>query len=294
MVIACALAAGACGRISFDPRTGDGALDPDARPACSWIGGPRLINERVRTDLSSVLKDSDPILVQGDPLTITLTSDVTARGTEVFMAHRAAVDAPFDTPALLTELSTTGDELAMQLDSAGHGYFVTSVGSDYDLYELQRTGATLQVVRALSELNNNMRQYDPFMTADGLTLWFAASTTTSDQDIFIAHRPDRGAVWGNVEPFAYNTLFGDAGATVTDDELVVVYASQAAANSDGTIHYATRPTRSAPWSAPQLIPLASHANELEPSIRGDGCELFFARSTAVGDPFWDIYSVDIE
>jgi len=287
-VIALALAACACGRIDFDPRA-----DAGAEPRCSWSQAPRLQNERLRTELSTPLTDSDPIFVRGDPLTITLTT-IAAGNLDLFTAHRPSVDADFEQPTLVTDLSTPGDELALQIDTTGHGYFVKDIANDTDLYEVQRVGGTLQIVRALTELNDTMRQHDPHFTADGLSLWFATATPTANQDLMIAHRPDTSSTWTNVEPFPFNTSGGDASATLTDDQLLAVWASRSLTGTFNDIWYATRPTVGAPWSAPQQLPLATDTHELEPSIRGDGCELLFARASTPTDMNWEIYSVDID
>jgi hypothetical protein len=291
-LVALALAA-ACGRIDFDPLA-DGSAGDSAPRRCNWVGGPNLHDERWRDDLSTPDQDSDPFLVRGDPLAITLTRVEVGRGYDLFIASRPTLAAPFDPPTLVAELSTTGNELALQLDAAGHGYFIKQSGADTDLFEVQRVDGTLQIVRPLDEINDLMRQYDPHGTADGLAFWFATQTATADQDILIAHRSDQFSMWGGVESFAYNSPNGDAGATLTDDQLVVVWTSREATGTNNDIYYSTRPSLEDPFSAPQKLSLVPDLHEIEPSIRGDGCELLFSRASALGDQNWDIYSVDID
>jgi len=284
--MALAIAASACGRIHFDDETG-------VLGRCDWSRPPRLRDERLRAELSTARADSDPFFVRGDPLTITITWTSDTTGLDILTAHRPSLASDFDPPTLVSDLATAGDELALQLDTTGSGYFVRRMPSDGDLYEVERVDGTLQVVRALTELNDAQQQLDPHVTADGLALWFATSTPTASQEIMIAHRADTSSMWSNVEPFVFNTPGADGGATLTDDQLVVVWTSPSQSGPIGAIWYATRPTPTAPWSARRELLQASDRAYLEPSIRGDGCELLFARS-APTDLNWDIYSVDIE
>ncbi|HEX5059752.1 MAG TPA: hypothetical protein VFV99_10360 [Kofleriaceae bacterium] len=285
-MVALAVAAVGCGRIDFDPVPGGAS--------CNWSGGPRLFNEHVRDDVSTPLLDSDPHLVRGDPLTLLFASDTMTDSAEIYTAHRTGLDAPFDPPTLITELSTTAGENGLVLDRSGHGYFAREIGGDQELVEVQRSAGLLQIVRELDELNGPLNQNDPYPSPDGLWLWFATDTVSAKQDIMLAHRPDRSAAWGNVEPFEYNTSEGEASPTLTDDQRVVLWAGRSPDGTNGDIYYATRPTIEDPWSAPERLALETDIHENEPSIRGDGCELFFVRSLSSMSLDWNIYSVDIE
>ena len=274
----------ACGRIEFEP------------PSCNWRFGPRLGEVRYRAELSTPVLDSDPLLVRGDPLTMYVTSDHGTGNNDIYVTTRPSLDAPFAPPTLLADLMTPTSEYALQLDSEGHGYLSKYVSPSADLFEVQRDAAgTVQIVRALDELNDASQQHDPQPTADGLTLWFSHTNPGNEQDIRTAHRSDRSAPWGLVEPFIYNSPATDAGATLTADQLVIVWASRSE-RGDLDILYATRFSPTSPWSTPAVLDGVSTPDQMdfEPSIREDGCELFFVRSPMPADPNWDIYSVTIE
>jgi len=279
-----AIAIAGCGRLDIQP------------VPCNWLSGPIVGEVQMRPELSTPVLDSDPLLVHGDPLTMYVTSDGGTGNNDIYVTKRPSLDAPFGPMTLISELTTAQSEYALQLDVDGHGYFAKYNVTNVDLFEVQRDAAgTIQIVRALDEINDSNNQHDPQPTADGLTLWFSYSNTSTDQDIKIAHRTDRDAPWGAIEPFVYNTNRTEAGATLTADQRVVVWAARSE-RGDMEILYATRTSLVSPWSAPHVLEGVSTPDqfEFEPSIREDGCELFFVRSSNLTDRNWNIYSVTIE
>jgi hypothetical protein len=243
-------------------------------------------------ELSSPSIETDPLLVRGDPLTMYFASN-RAGTSDVYVAHRPAVDQLFDAPGLITELSTpTYDENGMIVDTSGHGYFASTMAGNADLYEIARPSAAqpFAIVRALDELDDAQPQLDVFPCNDDLELWYSTVGAGTSQDIMFATRNNRAQPFGAPMPFVYNSSAAEAGATLTDYRLVVVWTSAAS----GDVYYATRPTVQDAWSAPQTIGpgvVSTSDIEGEPSIRGDGCELFFIRIDGGVD--WNIYSVAI-
>jgi len=272
--------AAGCGRVNFEP------------VRCDWHGpgGPRLGEERLRTDLATAGSETDPLLVHGDPLTITVTARGTTGSHDVFMATRPSVDESFG--PLVPVFATAVDELALQLDAKGHGYYVNGVTGSADIYEVQRGASGIEVVRALDEINDGTGQHDPQMTRDGLNLWFSANQPTTPQDIMIARRPDPASPWTSVEPFVHNSPLAEAAAMLSADQRVVIW-TQETSDAGLDLFFATRAAPTDPWGSPERLGISTAAADIEPSLRDDGCELFFVRSASMTEPS-DIYSVDIE
>lgn len=85
-------------------------------------------------------------------------------------------------------------------------------------------------------------------------------------------------------PFGLNMPgVDDSGAHFTRDRLVMVWQSA------GDIYYATRPSALEAFTT-RTIFASTPANEFEPMLREDGCEVFFVRGA--GDSA-DIYSISI-
>jgi hypothetical protein len=287
--VICLVCCIACGRIGFDP-----VADGSASARCDWTAGPKLGAVVARTELNSSGQDQEPLLVRGDPLSMYMSSD--RNGTyDIFYTQRAALDQPFGPPVPVPFFSTSMAESSLMLDSTGHGY--AAIGSpDSNLFEVQRDGAgNFSIVRALSELNTPQAQFDPQPSADGLTLWFTDTNPTTGQDVVYSTRPDIASTWSPPVPFGPGATAGnEGGATLTADETVIVWSGPAAGGQND-IYYAVRPSRTDAWGpamvlAPGLI--SSPMSESWPTVREDGCELFFGRCAPSCND-WDLYSVDI-
>ncbi len=274
-----ALVASACGRLHFEPR-GDAAEFLDGAPTtlCDWTAGPKLGPIVRRDDLSSTRDELDPYLVPGDPLTISFISNRAGTPYSTYVARRPSLEAPFERPARIEGLDDTSGFNVVSGGLRGH------VSMNNDLFEVSRATPTSPVVigRALTELNAPDPDFDPVPSADELTLSWASG---AELDIYFATRADVSAPWGNIVPFSLNVAgVGDSGAHFTRDRLVMVW------QSGGDTYYATRPSPSVTFT--DRVPLVvTAAVEFEPTLREDGCELFFVQGPAGADR--DIYSIAI-
>lgn len=139
-------------------------------------------------------------------------------------------------------------------------------------------------------VNNTAGQFDPELSADKLRLYLAP--TGSPQKIMVASRADVTAVFGvPIEVAGLNTGYNDADPSLTDDERLIVFASQRPGGPGGVgpgdLWYATRPSKSDAFSTPRLVAdVNSTAIDGDPAISRDGCKLYFA-SNRSGD--FDIY-----
>jgi len=107
-----------------------------------------------------------------------------------------------------------------------------------------------------------------------------ADTPLPDAPLDAAARCDRGKPFGTpVKITELNSAADDHSATLTADELTVLFASSRSGGPGGLdIYIATRPTRSDPWSAPSLINGVNTARqESRPVITADGLFLFSER-----------------
>jgi hypothetical protein len=99
-------------------------------------------------------------------------------------------------------------------------------------------------------------------------------------------------MWSNVQPLSINTAGNDSGATLTADELTIVWSSERAGQAE--LFFATRPTKTDAFGAERLLSISTpSADEAEPFIRDDGCELLLVRGSGLDPGTWDIYSVAV-
>lgn len=290
-----------CGRLGFDPvgvETTDGGadatVDAPATAACSWASGAPFTGTPDRlTELNSSAYEVDPFL-SPDGLTLHFGSD---RGgtSDVFVSQRPTTSARF-VDAMLDPISSTTDaENALFITADGlEAYFSRTVMGSItgaDLYVMTRA-TTAEPFGALSELtalNASGNEYDPFVEADGLTLWFTSDArggSPGGRDVFTATRTDRTSPWGSVASATINTASGEGSARLTDDGLVIVYTA-----GDEELSYRTRTSRAAAFGPRQTIAAASSpTSDFEPFVSGDGCTLMWVstRDTAAD---WDLYAL---
>ena len=235
----------------------------------------------------------DPYLLPGDPLTLHFTSHRDG-SFDVFEAHRPERGAPFGMIAKRTDISTAAtDETGMYLfPAADRGYHAhtSSIDGSPELWELAVTPGALARERPLTELaGRGPIYYDPWPSPDDLELTFTADPSNQTR-IYRATRSDRSAPWSN--PVIFAGAAGASGATLTSDRLTLVYAEPAAAGTGYDLFYATRASVMEPFPSGQpIIGVNTTVSEYEPSIREDGCELFFSRAAGPSDS--DIYSVEV-
>lgn len=134
---------------------------------------------------------------------------------------------PLGAPRLLAEVSSASEEEGAYLTDDGLELYF---GSDrpggsgsFDLYVAVRTdrAAPFGTPMRLAQLSTSSYDNDPFVTADGLTLYF-----TSMDDIYVATRPDRSAPWGAPQqvPELASTSYEGA-PSLTSDGLTIYFSS---------------------------------------------------------------------
>lgn len=142
---------------------------------------------------------------------------------------------------------------------------------------------TLSAPVNLTALNSSVEDGNPFITADGLTLFFESKRPggAGVEDIWYATRPSVGAAWG--APAAYtglNTSLSDSAFTVTADGLTGFLSTNRAGGTGGLdIWIVTRASASQPFFNTAAVPLSvvnDAAHQWDPMPAAGGLELYIS------------------
>jgi hypothetical protein len=128
-------------------------------------------------------------------------------------------------------------------------------------------------------------------TAEGAFLFFSSNgyPDSQGQDIYMSRVLNDGTVQPGVRVAELSGAADDRMPSVREDGLEIVFSSNRAGSTpfDQDIYVATRPSTSAPWSAPQRIDnhsINTPGSETRASLSGDGKRLYFGRKTKIDDP----------
>ena len=240
------------------------------------------------TELNTEYSERDPVL-STDGLTIYINSSRPggAGSADLWTATRADRDAPFSTPVNAaafnsdrseSRITFTVDELQVFISTSREGG-----PGETDIWGARRAqvGDAFGALAPLDNINSEVSDHDPFVSVNGLRLYFATYGFTGSlggQDVVVAARASTDEVFGAPIAIAeVNSAQGDADPALTFDERIMLFASRR--HSDDTesdIYYATRAQIGDLFSTPQPLPvLNSDGNDGDPFITGDGCEIFF-------------------
>lgn len=146
-----------------------------------------------------------------------------------------------------------------------------------DIYSAQRASpsAAFDVVTHLTEINSAGMDHLPWVSADGLLLYFS-SDRAGDLDIYRATRASTADRWRAPERVAeLNTTAVDNGMTLTSDEREIVFASYRLGGSD--FFRAVRAPGELSFGAPEVLAsINSDADDTDPAFSPDGTELYFS------------------
>lgn len=146
-----------------------------------------------------------------------------------------------------------------------------------DIYRAQRSapGAAFDVITNLTEINSAGVDQLPWVSADGLSMYFT-SDRTGDLDIHRTSRASTADAWRAPERVAeLNTTAVDNGMTLTADEREIVFASYRLGGSD--FFRAVRAPGETAFRAPEVLAaLNTDAEDTDPAFSPDGSELYFS------------------
>lgn len=295
-LVGAGIATSACGRVGYDELGSSG--DAGIAAACAEYGAfsaPVLVAGLVNTTNS----EFSPTL-SADELDIYFHANHDGLGLgsdDIWIAQRASVDDPFDGFELVVELSSveadgapflSHDGLTMLLSSSRPG----GVGGN-DIWIATRSSAAAAFSQPVNVpvINSASSETGPFLSADGLTLYFGSNRPggPSSTNIWAASRPTLDDPFG--EPSVLAEL--DIGASVeapslSDDELTIYFDGEGAGMTD--LYVASRPDRGQDFSAPTPVTeLNSASADYSPEISASGDTLYFTsnREPGVGnDDLW--------
>lgn len=294
---------------AIDAPAGDGPADADAGCLAAWHAGTVQLGPATPLSVDDAnAVDRDPFL-SGDELTLYFSSDRagTQGSVDPWVATRTSLGAPFGAPADQTalaspqgdsKLSTTGDGLYAVFSSSRGG---TSGGADLWQATRPSTAMPFGMVKQgdFKALDTVAPEYDPWISADGLTLYYAPIPIGSPQQIEVATRPQTSMPFASASPVTelYSGT-GDGDPTLSPDQLIIVFSSQRpppnAAVTPGGVNlwYAVRAQPGAPFGPPALVPgVNTDDNEGDPFLSADGCRVYFSSDRAGS---YDLYVATVQ
>jgi len=169
--------------------------------------------------INSSSNDNDPT-VSADGLTLVFHS---GRGgtNDVWWAKRADADAEFGPPVAAPGIATSAYE--------GQGFFhvatselwfVSDRGGNYDIFRAKLESGTFGAAVNVTELNTPQDDFLPFLSADGLTIYFSSTREggKGGQDLYLATRTDPNGAFGPAIPIAeLNTDVSEQAGSLSPD-----------------------------------------------------------------------------
>ncbi len=183
------------------------------------------------TELSSIGAETRAS-VEPDGLTIWLTARAlgSETGFDIWVSRRTSRTATWSTPEYVPELSSEDDDMATAPGADfGDVYLARHpVGEgDWDMYRLLKTSSGLGSPIALAEFNTPGSESDPFVTGNGLSMFFTNQTFgTAWDDIYVAYRTDPELPFGQEFPvIELNSEWRDGDLWVSPDLRSAFFAS---------------------------------------------------------------------
>jgi Tol biopolymer transport system component len=163
----------------------------------------------------------------------------------------------------------------------------TGGAGNRDLYVATRqtSADAFDDVTPLSSLNTSGLDYQPWLTPDELTIYFASGSAGSC-DIFRATRPSVSATFDPPEAVTeLNTSSDEGGITLSANGREAILASNRPGGSGARdLFRFTRARTDVPFSDPEPIgELNTADNELDPAFSPDDNELYFASNRGGSD-----------
>lgn len=263
-----------CGRIGFDPTGGgDGAACVAAGP---W-STPLALGADINASGTNWGEQ-----VSGDGLTLYYTSSINGPQT-MFVATRATRSDEFANPQLVgitpptgnydDDPSVTADGLELWFDrtpvspATGERIFLATRATSADAWSPPV---------AQTQLDNNQRTDAPYISPDGLVLYFTEYATNT---IWTVTRASRSVPFGTGTAIQALTAGTGCGTTtLTRDQLAIYLACTTGPSSAQELWTATRATAGDAFGPLARVPDIgiSGAFDVDPSITDDGRELYFA------------------
>jgi Tol biopolymer transport system component len=172
-----------------------------------------------------------------------------------------------------------------------------AAGDSWDLFVAQRatTTAPFGTATPLTNLNTTAGDYDPFVTSDGLTLFFASNRVANEGvHLYVATRSSTLAQFGTPSELA-----GVNSATVTDndgqpylsaDGQELWLTSTRAGGLGGTDIYRATLAGSQFANPTDVTELGSPAEDILPVLSADKLTVYLSSTRTGGQGYYDIYT----
>ena len=271
----------------------DSAVPPDAAAArcdpSKPFGPPALI-----PSINSDVRDQGAELI--DDLTIIFGSD-RPPGTGLYVATRATPTGPFGTPAPLTAINATGGATGPTLTADGLTmYYALTTGQDPgDIYVTHRNSRADAFVAGtrVAGVNTTAADLDPFISADGATLYFDSAQGGTALHLYVALRQPSGSFATPQALTAFNTGAVDGHPVLSPDGLTLYWSST---RTDGgpkggtDIWSARRTSTAGEFAGPAPVAeLNSPMNESMSWVSPDNCMVLLQSDRPDGVGLQDIY-----
>ena len=224
---------------------------------------------------------------------------------DTYRASRMAVGMPFEWSYANNKdigLSTDGADGKLALSNAdARAYLSTKLPNDtnFRIHTGDRKGQNYGPLTPLTlDFPGYTEAFDPHVSGDDMRLYYAPAG--GDQRLVVATRPaaDQPFAAPSADPFVNmdDPERDEADPTLPAHELVLIYTRKGVIERGGTeLWFAARSSISEPFGPAQPVPgVNSPAHDASGHLSGDGCELFFARSTMQDESTWDIYRSEIQ
>lgn len=203
-----------------------------------------------------------------------------AGGFDLFGGTRTTTSATFgniavlglDTTSTENDPTVTGDALTMFFSSDRNGG-----NGGLDVWVATRGAVTNDFVAQsplASPINSTADDSQPYISSNGLTLYFSSTRDGGTSNLFRATRTTNTPF--ALDTTAFATVINDGhdseDPVVTNDELTLFFSSDRAGNDD--VYVATRASTSAPFDNPTSLVINSLVADHPTWISDDGCRLY--------------------
>ena len=208
----------------------------------------------------------------------------------------------------LTGLNVSGEQWGANFSADGSTLFFSAVnGNSYGIYTATRpdrgtaftatTLVTLGTYTSGSTTTPPVQPQTPFLSSDGLSLYFVANSTSGDgdTDIWVTTRATASGAFSSPRPFpSLNSAKDDARPWFSADDLTIYFASnRTGTQGDFDIWMATRTGRYATFSSPVVVTAVNSAyRDDSPFMTADGLTLYFSSDRLGSRDIWRATRVD--
>ena len=257
------------------------APPPDALPPMGPFGTAAPV-----TALNTGSSEDDPSLT-GDQLEIVFNSDRAggAGAGDMWTAKRASIGATWSAATNLTTLNTAGDDATPSLSRDGLQLFWTANGSKgaKDIWTATRAtrADAWSAAVELTAISTTGDDAGPFLSADGLELYFASDAPGND-NLYVAKRASPTDAFTTATQITeLNTASPDHEPWVNGTRSFLVWTSGRVSGNDD-LWMARRSDTSAMWgTASPISELNTAATESDPWLSPDETTIYFARGTDI-------------